>query len=762
MDKRASHTEARKRVPTPSKFALPFPQQVLIFSRPAAKPEAAAKASEKLRQVQIPRATPQDPQVFTEVGRASEKRLIPKQRSSANITASFDVRIADLWMRGTTGATSPCGQFTAPQRQAADVFSIPRLRFGELSTSRGLDDHVTFHYYEFLDLKSLSKVQQDDVRYLEFTGSLHIPARPVLNEIVREYFLHVHPVLPVVDERAFWAMYDDSMIDLNKPGKLSLFVFQSMLFAAAATVPLATLRCCGFSSVRQARETFYRRAKTIFDLSKESDCYAVAQGALLLTYYSTNADPNINSHWLSIAIQNARVINAQLYHRDQTISDTERRRKKRLWWSCVLRDRIMPLGCRRAIQITYKHFDFEESFKAEDIEHEIGFSRVYDAETQKQLVKTIVAQYELAVALTGVLSMCYPLDGSHSLARLAPTDLKRTKERIEQTRSKLLEWFNRFSLQALSHAEANQFHVSVTLYTDLLYVYYHSARLALCQYEIFILKPSVTLASSESDHAQSLYHAKEEMQTATAATTEIVKVLIMLKAAQYLPVSMVAYTALPLILTALNFKMSSGHVEEDARRRQLEVYVEAMRLYRKKYDGTEQLSAVVEKVLNEAEPETRRICSTSGPNSPERSLALSRKSKDWSDILNQRPTVYLRLTLGLDMALSRGKFPKATDFPASCRIAEIDGKDDQDTFFNEETLSSNYIDMTTPCMQQSTGNVFTPRSDFQELFEETGHAQVNLDFADLFGDQTQRLHQYEGPHGCLEDIQGIFDMNVPV
>ena len=553
---------------------------------------------------------------------------------------------------------------------------------------------MPFHYYEFLDLKSLSKVQQDDVRYLEFTGSLHIPARSVLDEIVREYFLHVHPVLPVVDERTFWTMYDDSMMDLDRPGKLSLFVFQSMLFAAAATVSLAALRCCGFISVRQARDTFYRRAKTIFDLSKETDCYSVAQGALLLTYYSTNADPNINSYWLSIAIQNARVINAQLYYRDQTISDTERRRKKRLWWSCVLRDRIMPLGCRRAIQITHEHFDFNQRFEEEDLAHEIGFSRVYDAETQKQLVKTIVAQFELAVALTGVLAMCYPLDGSHSLAQLAPIDLGKTKECIEKTRSKLLNWFNRFSLQALPHTEANQAHVSVTLYTDLLYVYYHSARLALCQYEIFILKSPLT--SSESDHIQPLYHAKEEMQTATAATTEIVKVLIMLKAAQYLPVSMVAYTALPLILTALNFKMSSDPIEATARRHQLEVYVEAMRLYRKKYDGTEQLSAVVEKVLSDAEPETRRICSTSGANTPERSLALSSKSKDWSDILNQRPTVYLRLTLGLDMALSRGKFPDATDFPASCRIAEIDEKDDRDAFFNEETLGSNYIDMTTP------------------------------------------------------------------
>lgn len=664
-------------------------------------------------------------------------------------------------MQGTSGTTSPCARpihLDAAHTQSADCLNIPRLRFGELSTSRGLDDHITFSYYDFLNLKSLSRVQPDDVRYLEFTGSLHIPTRSVLDHFVREYFLHVHPVLPVVDERAFWDMYDDSLMNIDKPGQLSLFVFQSMLFAACATMPLEVLRCCGFGSVRQARETFYRRAKTIFDLSKESNYYSVAQGALLLTYYTTNTDPNMNSQWLSIAIQNARVVNSQLYHRDHSISNTERRNKKRLWWSCILRDRIMPLGVRRAVLISNEHFDFNQKFTEEDLEHEIGFSRVYDSETQRQIVKTIVAQCELAVVLTGVLSTCYPMDGSHSLGRFASPDLKNTKGRIQQNRSNLLDWFTGFSLQAPLHRETKMLHVSVTLYTNLLYIYYHSARLALCQYEILLLESS--LESPESDHTQSLDHAKSEMRSATSATTGIVKTLIRLEAAQYLPISAVAYTALPLILTALDLKMSSDPAEATARRLELEVYVEAMRLYRKRYDGTEQLSSIVEKLLHDAEPETRRICSASGASTPERSLVLSRKSKDWSDILNQRPKVYLRLTLALDMALSRGKFPEESDFPTGCRIAEIDGRDNEDTVFSERTLSDDFVDITMSCMQPS--DVLTPRTDFQETYAPSEHAPVNLDFADLFGDQAQNLQQYEGPHGYLDEVQSLFDLNVTV
>lgn len=608
--------------------------------------------------------------------RRSEKRLLPKK---TNVTAIMDLPIA------------PCTQIShlrASNKQAPDLMNVPRLGFKELRISPGLKDHITFSYYDFLNFEPLSKVQPDDIRYMELTGSLHIPMRPVLDELLREYFMHVHPVLPVIDERSFWSMYEDSITDLEKPGRLSLFVFQSMLFAACATVPLDVLRCCGFNSVRQARGTFYRRAKTVFDLCKEQDHCAVARGALLLTYYTTNSDPFTNSQWLSIAIQNARVINAQLYHRDQSLSNHERGRRKRLWWCCILRDRVMPLGMRRAVQITHEHFDFNQSFMEEDLAHEIGFSRVYDAETQGQLVKIVVAQCDLAVILTDVLNTCYPLDGSQAVSQLPPPDLKITKERILRSRLKLVDWFTSFSLQTASPRDPNSYHVSVTLYTNLLYIYYHGARLALCQYEILVLESYLEFVGN--DNIQSLHHGNVEMRLAVGTITELVKALIWLKVAQYLPVSAAAYTALPLVLSALDFKMSSDQTQAATRRRQLDIYVEAMRLYRKKYDGSEQVSAVIERLLNIAEPETRRICSSAVVNTPQRSLVLSRKSKTWCDILNQCPKTYLCITLALDMAFSRGKFPEEADFPTSFRVTEIDAKDNEETFCSEKTLSGNY------------------------------------------------------------------------
>lgn len=62
---------------------------------------------------------------------------------------------------------------------------------------------------------------------------------------------------------------------------------------------------------------------------------------------------------------------------------------------------------------------------------------------------------------------------------------------------------------------------------------------------------------------------------------------------------------------------------------------------------------------------------------------------------------------------------------------------------------------------QASG-VLTPRTDYEEMHLASGHAQVNLDFADLFGDHAQKLQNYEGPHGYLDEVRSLFDFNVTV
>jgi hypothetical protein len=115
-----------------------------------------------------------------------------------------------------------------------EPLKIPRLRFDGVHNARGLDEHVTFSYYKFLRLKELSTVQPGEVRFLEFAGSLHVPMKPVLDEFVQQYFLHVQPHLPLLKEREFWEAYEQSLADTENLVPVSLFLFQAMLFASCA------------------------------------------------------------------------------------------------------------------------------------------------------------------------------------------------------------------------------------------------------------------------------------------------------------------------------------------------------------------------------------------------------------------------------------------------------------------------------------------------------------------------------------------------
>lgn len=71
------------------------------------------------------------------------------------------------------------------------------------------------------------------IRALEQGLCLSVPSHEVLDEFVRQYFLYVHPCLPILDEGAFWSMYSRRQHAGPEPITCSLVLFQAMLFASS-------------------------------------------------------------------------------------------------------------------------------------------------------------------------------------------------------------------------------------------------------------------------------------------------------------------------------------------------------------------------------------------------------------------------------------------------------------------------------------------------------------------------------------------------
>lgn len=131
-----------------------------------------------------------------------------------------------------------------------------------------------------------------------------------------------------------------------------------------------------------------------------------------------------------------------------------------------------------------------------------------------------------------------------------------------------------------------------------------------------------------------------------------------------------ACTALPFVLEALNLRLSTSS-QRFVHQKQLDCYNTIMNTFRAQHDHTECVTSAIDSILRVVEPEISHLLLLTSADSPQsisshhsadRITTLSRPSS-WSDILANNPLIYLRLSLFLDLALSRGKVPHVTDLP---------------------------------------------------------------------------------------------------
>jgi hypothetical protein len=88
---------------------------------------------------------------------------------------------------------------------------------------------VLYTYHEFLRHNDFSHLSERDFDLLDTQSCLRVPNRMAMDEFVRQYFLYIHPLLPMLDEADFWSSYRRHG---DEAGGISLLLIQAMLFAA--------------------------------------------------------------------------------------------------------------------------------------------------------------------------------------------------------------------------------------------------------------------------------------------------------------------------------------------------------------------------------------------------------------------------------------------------------------------------------------------------------------------------------------------------
>lgn len=103
-----------------------------------------------------------------------------------------------------------------------------------------------------------AKIGPDEISYLDKKGALTVPKGTLRSEILRAYVEFVHPYMPLLDLHDFLTVIDRP--DGSK-GKISLILFQAVMFAGSAFVDMSHLRSAGYATRKEARKDFFQKTR---------------------------------------------------------------------------------------------------------------------------------------------------------------------------------------------------------------------------------------------------------------------------------------------------------------------------------------------------------------------------------------------------------------------------------------------------------------------------------------------------------------------
>ncbi|KXH59236.1 hypothetical protein CNYM01_06101 [Colletotrichum nymphaeae SA-01] len=294
-----------------------------------------------------------------------------------------------------------------------------------------------------------------DIEYLTDKDALTIPDRDLRDELLRTYAEIVHPFMPALDLHEFLGCILEP-----RPNSISLLLFQAVMFASVAFVDEECLRARGFSSRKAARKVFFARVRLLYGLDCEQDRLALIQSLLMMTYwYDRPEDEKDTWYWMGIAFSLAQVASLHRDPKHLPISEREKWLRRRIWWSCVMRDRLLALGIRRPARIRDHDFDvseltvddFDLSPASDALLGLLGESKLTcaDPAARTAMAAACVDLTKLCVCLGHILHSQYSVLGPHAVGSeyffkviVMPKRSERQAQDLHKCDAELAEWFH--------------------------------------------------------------------------------------------------------------------------------------------------------------------------------------------------------------------------------------------------------------------------------------------------------------------------------
>ncbi|KAI9746365.1 MAG: hypothetical protein M1818_000077 [Claussenomyces sp. TS43310] len=426
------------------------------------------------------------------------------------------------------------------------------------------------------------RMTSDDISYLYKKGALTIPEFEFRNELLRNYIEYVHPYMPLLELHDFLKIVDQGD---GVRGKISLIVFQAVMFAGSAFIDMAHLRNAGYESRKAARKAFYQKARLLYDFDYECDRLVLVQSLLLMTYwYETPDDQKDTWHWMGVAISLAHTIGLHRNTEKSNMDPRKRKLWKRIWWSCFMRDRLVALGMRRPTRIKdgdydvpmLEYDDFElESLPMENTIVPAACTLMRNVDMQRELAGMCIAKAKLTLCISHVLTAQYsvlirdqtpavsrgPESNSRPRVMLFPKKMDQTDE-VESCDEELNEWVrdlpapSRYSEP--STTELADGRATIAVQRALLHMVYFATVSALHRPQVLPSAESATLQRCRELQDES----RKIVREASMKITEIACSLHAFQLERYLPTTGVTVLLPAIIIHLLDMK---SHFEETRR-----------------------------------------------------------------------------------------------------------------------------------------------------------------------------------------------------
>lgn len=339
----------------------------------------------------------------------------------------------------------------------------------------------------FVKPPSPCKVTRESLRYLQLMGALDLPSPALEKQLLLAYIEHVHPDFPVLELNDFIRRVSDRS---GKYGQVSLLLYQAVMFGASAFIKSDYLAAAGFSNRRSLRRAIFQAAKLLYDFDYDNDKFTLVQSTFLLSFWYESPDDSKETwHWSGIAISQAQALGL---HRSNVnapnVGFAKRKQRRRIWWSCVMRDRQIGLGMSRLIRIKDEDFDIpelcEDDFQSEALVDNPLISRTdcrlaYDVGMQKELAEMCVQKSKLYVLVGHVLQAVQSFQvATSNRTRSVAAIIEGNLEIFERVNCELVAWAAALPppcrFRILQRAEIEHGRTAVAMQRTLLHMLYHT------------------------------------------------------------------------------------------------------------------------------------------------------------------------------------------------------------------------------------------------------------------------------------------------